>query len=111
MSFWTAVVIIVLIGAVASVFKARYNAMHGITEDSEGNQTFHSRPEVDEAAHAEIAELRERIKVLERIATDENSSEARKAQRIAREIESLRGDIARRSSKTVDSKTTEDLSE
>ncbi|MBD2841167.1 hypothetical protein [Erythrobacter rubeus] len=60
----------------------------------------------DEIDAAELAELRERVQVLERIATDENSSEARKAQRIAREIESLRGDIARRSSKT-----TEDLSE
>lgn len=51
---------------------------------------------------AELKELRERVQVLERIATDENSSEARKAQRIAREIESLRGDIARRSSKTTE---------
>ncbi|GMN02925.1 hypothetical protein [Erythrobacter sp. MTPC3] len=55
---------------------------------------------------AELNELRERVQVLERIATDENSSEARKAQRIAREIESLRGDIARRSSRT-----TEDIEE
>ena len=62
--------------------------------------------EQDEIDSAELAELRERVQVLERIATDENSSEARKAQRIAREIESLRGDIARRSSKT-----TEDMSE
>ncbi|MFL0355925.1 hypothetical protein ACI5KX_05545 [Erythrobacter sp. GH1-10] len=53
----------------------------------------------DEIDSAELKELRERVQVLERIATDENSSEARKAQRIAQEIESLRGDIARRSSK------------
>ena len=46
----------------------------------------------------ELEELRERVQVLERIATDDNSSEARKAQKIAREIESPRGDIARRSS-------------
>lgn len=50
----------------------------------------------------ELNELRERVQVLERIATDENSSEARKAQRIAREIESLRDDIARRSSKDTE---------
>jgi hypothetical protein len=62
--------------------------------------------EQDAIDSAELAELRERIQVLERIATDDNSSEARKAQHIAREIESLRGDIARRSSKP-----TEDLSE
>ena len=54
----------------------------------------------------ELEDLRERVQVLERIATDENSSEARKAQRIAQEIESLRTDIARRSSKK-----TEELSE
>ncbi|QFT78575.1 hypothetical protein [Erythrobacter sp. THAF29] len=62
--------------------------------------------EQDEIDSAELKELRERVQVLERIATDENSSEARKAQRIAREIESLRGDIARRSSEK-----TEDVSE
>lgn len=60
----------------------------------------------DEIDSDELAELRKRVQVLERIATDENSSEARKAQRIAREIESLRGDIARRSSEK-----TEDVSE
>lgn len=60
----------------------------------------------DEIDSAELKELRDRVQVLERIATDENSSEARKAQRIAREIESLRGDIARRSSQK-----TEDVSE
>ncbi|MEL7188762.1 MAG: hypothetical protein AAGK17_04345 [Pseudomonadota bacterium] len=54
----------------------------------------------------ELAALRERVQVLERIATSENSAEARKAQRIAAEIESLRGDIARRSSTK-----TEDMSE
>jgi hypothetical protein len=44
----------------------------------------------------ELEALRARVQVLERIATDENSSEARKAQAIAAEIESLRGDIATR---------------
>ena len=44
----------------------------------------------------ELDELRARVQVLERIATDENSSEARKAQAIAAEIESLRGNIASR---------------
>ncbi|MEM9501029.1 MAG: hypothetical protein AAF941_04210 [Pseudomonadota bacterium] len=60
----------------------------------------------DEIDTAELVDLRERVQVLERIATDENSTEARKAQQIAREIESLRSDIAQRSSKTK-----EDLSE
>lgn len=73
---------------------------------SGGNSQPADEAEQDAIDSAELAELRERIQVLERIATDDNSSEARKAQRIAREIESLRGDIARRSSKP-----TEDLSE
>lgn len=63
--------------------------------------------DADEGIEAqELAALRERVQVLERIATSENSAEARKAQRIAAEIESLRGDIARRSSTR-----TEDISE
>ncbi|MEL7198698.1 MAG: hypothetical protein AAGL10_10315 [Pseudomonadota bacterium] len=60
----------------------------------------------DAITSEELAALRERVQVLERIATSENSAEARKAQRIAAEIESLRGDIARRSSTK-----TEDMSE
>lgn len=59
----------------------------------------------------ELQQLRERVQVLERIATDDNSSEARKAQRIAREIESLRGDIARRSSTSTTSRSTGEMSE
>ena len=50
----------------------------------------------------ELEELRARVQVLERIATDENSSEARKAQAIAAEIESLRGEIAARADKRED---------
>ncbi len=41
-------------------------------------------------AEREIAELRERIKVLERIATDANTPEARKVQQISDEIDRLR---------------------
>lgn len=38
----------------------------------------------------ELEELRERIKVLERIATDGNTPDARETRRIAEEIEALR---------------------
>ena len=38
----------------------------------------------------EVEELRERVRVLERIATDSNNAEARESRRIAAEIESLR---------------------
>ncbi|WP_291135283.1 hypothetical protein [Erythrobacter sp.] len=47
----------------------------------------------------ELEDLRERIQVLERIATNNNSSEAVRARAIAAEIESLRGDIATRAAR------------
>lgn len=84
MSFWTAVVCIAVIGGLVSVLRARYNARAGITEDMMGNQTLHPRvPEKDPQAEREIRELKERVRVLERIATDP-------ARRTAEEIEKLR---------------------
>ena len=50
----------------------------------------------DEAAEREIEELRERIAVLERIATDGHSVDARETRRIAEEIEQLRNSDADR---------------
>ena len=57
-----------------------------------------SGPDNSDNAIREVEQLRERVNVLERIATDENSSEARNARAIAAEIESLRGDLAGRAS-------------
>lgn len=96
MNIWTAIVIIVAIGAVTEVLRSRYNARAGITEDMLGNQTLGQaqdpeREAREQAAQSEIAELKERIAVLERIATDHNSAEAREARRITSEIEALRG--------------------
>lgn len=88
MGFWSAVVLIVAIGAVASVLQARYRAKAGILADEDGNEKFAER--ADHSAQREVAELRERIKVLERIATDANTSESRKIAKISDEIESLR---------------------
>ncbi len=106
MSFWTAVVIIVAIGAIASVLRSRYNAQTGIIEDHHGNQTLMRSDDPDrkvreQAAQAEIAALKDRIAVLERIATDANSDEARESKRIASEIEALRA--AGRPSETITS--------
>ncbi|MEL6486507.1 MAG: hypothetical protein AAFQ13_05110 [Pseudomonadota bacterium] len=95
MSFWTAIVAIVAIGAIASILRSRYNAKAGITEDYMGNQTL-TRPDDaevqarEQAAQEEIAQLKERIAVLERIATDNNSADARERARITSEIEALR---------------------
>lgn len=44
----------------------------------------------DAETNKEIEDLRERIKVLERIATDGNSLDAQETKRIAAEIEALR---------------------
>ena len=88
MSFWTAVVIIVAIGAVTSVIRGRQRANAGIIADKQGNESYIQQGDPD--AQREVKELRERIKVLERIATDANTSEARKIAAISDEIESLR---------------------
>lgn len=83
MSWASAVVLIVMISAIAGVLRSR---------------NHHAAPHRDQAASAgrekqlehEVTELRERIKVLERIATDANSVEARRTRTIADEIENLR---------------------
>lgn len=88
MSFWTAVVVIVAIVAVAEVMKARHRASNGITKDWLGNEAPTDRPTLparDEELQKEVEQLRERIKVLERIATED-----RETKRLSEEIENLR---------------------
>ncbi|MFA9201513.1 MAG: hypothetical protein ACEQR8_10085 [Cypionkella sp.] len=88
MSFWTAAVIIVAIVSVTEIIKAKYRARHGIVTDSEGNESAPQRS--DPAIEREVEQLRERIKVLERIATDGNTAQALETRRVADEIEALR---------------------
>ncbi len=57
-------------------------------------------------AQRERDELRERVQVLERIVTDENTPDAKKTQQLAHEIENLR--LSENKPRT---KTTEDMSE
>jgi hypothetical protein len=95
MTFWTAAVVIVAIWAVVQVYTRRHDRELGIVRDEDGNPVFAQRDETRstaeiEAARRELHDLRERIKVLERIATDGNSSDARERARIAAEIEALR---------------------
>ena len=87
MSSW-AIVAVVAIGVwgIVQMVKAR----HGIVTDKQGNET--RAVQDDDAARREIEELRERIKVLERIATDGNSIDAQETKRIAAEIEALRSE-------------------
>ncbi len=80
MSWATAVVIIVAIWGVVQAYRAR----SGIVSDKEGNQSALPRGNEEELGR-EVLELRERIKVLERIATSD-----RESKQIASEIENLR---------------------
>ncbi|MBU1253991.1 hypothetical protein Q9K01_10455 [Qipengyuania sp. DY56-A-20] len=92
MSFWTAAVIIVLIWGIVQIYTRRHDRDLGVTRDEDGNPVFapsKADPEGDETRR-EIERLNDRIKVLERIATDANSQEAQERRRIAQEIEDLR---------------------
>jgi len=81
MQFWEAIVFIVAITAIASIFRARY----GVTKDNLGNEVIH-RPDPDaDRLRDEVKMLKDRIAVLERLATDNN-----RAIDLDREIEKLR---------------------
>lgn len=92
MSSWAivALVAIVIWGIVESI-----RARAGIITDEDGNQKVvarddgRSQAEI-EAARREVSELKERVKVLERIVTDSNTGDARVTAQIAAEIEALR---------------------
>lgn len=88
MSFWTAAVIIVMIWGLVTVYTRRHDGALGVTRDEDGNPVF--APREDAASRREIEELRERIKVLERIATDSNTLSATETRRISQEIDALR---------------------
>ena len=78
------VIAIVTIVMIASIFKARYKAMHGIVSDEDGNERLAADPDAARLRD-EVKGLKERIAVLERLATDDNGARA-----LDREIEKLR---------------------
>ena len=91
MSFWTAVVLMAAIWGMVTIWTRRHDRELGVTRDEDGNPIFAPQPKGDTGAQeAEIAALKDRIAVLERIATDNNSLDARERARIASEIEALR---------------------
>jgi hypothetical protein len=86
---FTMVVAIVLIVTIGKVLSSKHKARHGIVEDEDmlGNKTQRLLGNDDtKAMQDEIRTLKDRIQVLERIATDNNS-----ASDINRQIEELRG--------------------
>lgn len=84
MVFWEAAIFIVAIVMIASVLKTRYRSMNGIVADEDGNERMAIDPDAGRLRD-EVKGLKERIAVLERLATDENGSKA-----LEREIEKLR---------------------
>jgi hypothetical protein len=91
MTMWTAIMVIsiVAITSIARVLRAKYNAEQGIVESRKGKVHVLDRP-ANAELQREVESLRERIKVLERITTDANSSDRLRSQQVAAEIESLR---------------------
>lgn len=85
MSFWTAIVVIVAIVVIGQAIRSRHNAAAGFGTDEDGNPVASTNSGRERELEAEIAELKDRIKVLERIAYDD-----RKRLGLADEIESLR---------------------
>ena len=85
---FTMVVAIILIVTIGKVLSAKYKAKHGIleVEDEDGyvQQRLAKDPDTDRMRD-EIKTLKDRIQVLERIATDNNSSND-----LNRQIEELR---------------------
>lgn len=87
MNSWAIVAIVAI--AVWGVVQAM-KAKRGVITDKQGNESIVARE--DEGARREIEELRERVKVLERITTESNTLDARERKRISAEIEALRDD-------------------
>ncbi|MEL7188760.1 MAG: hypothetical protein AAGK17_04335 [Pseudomonadota bacterium] len=91
---WEVVVVVaIIIWGGVQVAKARA----GIVTDEDGNESLAQVNPVEnqsaiEEARREIAALRERVQVLERITTESNTLDAREQARIANEIEALRVD-------------------
>lgn len=85
MSIWTALVVVVAILAFAAMRIVRYN-----TERDRGMGLPTANDGVREQLTREVEELRERVRVLERIATDSNTVNALESRQIAAEIEALR---------------------
>ncbi len=81
MSTWALIFLIVLVAVAYAAWKRSQDAKQGIVRDNQGNPIAHTQREA-ELQH-EVEELRERVKVLERIATDPG-------RRTAEEIEKLR---------------------
>ncbi len=85
MSPWTMIFLLAIAGMLFSAWKHHHDVRLGVVRDEDGNPVFPPAAAPSGDVQRELTELRERVKVLERIATDE----ARPIS-LAHEIESLR---------------------
>ena len=96
------IVLIVLIVTIAGIYRSKHGLdrnswsearkmrKYGITRDGAPLPTEALPSPREDELQREVTDLRERIKVLERIATDANSTKQRQTAQLADEIESLR---------------------
>ncbi|QWC56426.1 hypothetical protein F7D01_04365 [Erythrobacter sp. 3-20A1M] len=84
MNLWTMIVLIVAMSMLTAIITERYKTMRK-TGGREAEDERRMLRDDRDAARAELDELRDRVKVLERIATDPS-------RRTADEIEKLRDD-------------------
>ncbi len=87
MSFWTAIVVLALIWAAVSLLRNRQHERLGYATDEDGNPVRLRDRDRETEMQRELAELRERVRVLERIATDDTPG-----RRLSDQIERLRED-------------------
>ena len=78
------VVAIIIVITIGKVLSTRYRAQHGIAEDQNGNTMITRDPDA-ERLKDEVKYLKERVAVLEKIATDDRGS-----RELQNEIEKLR---------------------
>ena len=83
MSFGTVIVVLAALFALVTLIRSRHNARLGYGADEEGRPI--GNPQREAELRREVEELRERVQVLERIATD-----GTEAKRLSAEIERLR---------------------
>lgn len=84
MNMWTVIFFVAIAGMAYSAWKHHRDLKLGIVRDEDGNPVFPPAANPSEVQR-ELAELRERVKVLERIAVEDSSPRS-----LANEIEALR---------------------
>ena len=85
MNLWEFILIVSIAGMIFSAWRTKHLAQHGMFEDQKGEVQPIEGGTREAALQREVQELRERIKVLERIATDD-----REANSLSAEIDALR---------------------